>query len=100
MNSLKYCIETPTMVYKVQPKLFEKFKMAHRGSVLATVVGIALAVIFIAFLIPVALNQFYAVDTTNWTDASVVSMWGLIPLFVIIGIVVTVIGYAIKEYVL
>lgn len=80
---------------------FAEHQRTYRNSgMLKTIVGLVIGVIFISFLVPVAFNTFYATDTDNWTDASVVSLWGLIPIFVIIGLVVLVIGYAIKEYVL
>lgn len=36
-------------------------------------------------LIPVALSMFYGANTTGW-DADVLTVWGLIPIFVVLGL--------------
>jgi hypothetical protein len=36
-------------------------------------------------LIPVALSMFYSANTTGW-DADVLTVWGLIPIFVVLGL--------------
>lgn len=36
-------------------------------------------------LIPVALSLFYDANTTGW-DADVITIWGLIPIFVVLGL--------------
>lgn len=63
--------------------MFKKFLADRAGE--KSVVGIAVTIILIAALVPVALNQFFGADTTTW-DASSVALWALIPIFVIIAL--------------
>ena len=44
--------------------------------------GIALAVIFIAALVPVALDLFFSANTTGW-DAGSIALWAIIPIAII-----------------
>lgn len=55
--------------------------------VLGVVVGLAVGLIVVAYLLPVAMDEFFAVDTTSW-DTEVADLWPLIPLFVILGLVI------------
>lgn len=62
--------------------------------VLGVVVGLAVGIIVVAYLVPVALDQFFAVDTSAWDD-EVADLWPLIPLFVILGLVIAFIVRAV-----
>ena len=48
--------------------------------------GVVLLIYVIAALVPAALNQIFGANTTGW-DAGTVALWGLIPLFVVIGLI-------------
>ena len=74
--------------------------MSESGSsITRRVVGYVIALIVIAFLLPVGIGQFY---NANWTsisgiDASVANMINIIiPVMIVLGIILAVIGTAIK----
>lgn len=50
------------------------------------VIGIAVAALVVAIIIPVAFSQFFATVTTSW-DAQTILIWGIIPVIVILAIV-------------
>ena len=66
------------------------------GGLMNLVIGIAVSIIAIAFLIPVAINQFVAANTTGW-EGGWVSMWNLIPVMVFFGLVIAVITFAYRR---
>lgn len=69
---------TPSMATQIKNRIMD---------VLGVVVGLAVGIIVVAYLVPVALDQFFSVDTTSW-DSEVADLWPLIPLFVILGLVI------------
>jgi hypothetical protein len=59
----------------------------QRGvSMTSYVIGIAVAALVVAIIIPVAFSQFFATVTTSW-DAQTILIWGIIPVIVILAIV-------------
>jgi len=76
--------------------------MSEGGSnkIISLVVGLVVALIVIAFLLPVGISNFY---NANWTtitgiDASVANMIvTIIPIMVILGIVLAIIAAAVKN---
>lgn len=60
---------------------------AQRGvSMTGFVIGIAVAALVVAIIIPVAFGQFFATSTASW-DAQTILIWGIIPVVVILAIV-------------
>jgi len=60
---------------------------AQRGAAMSGfVVGIAVAALIVAILIPIAFGQFFSVVTTSW-DAQTVLLWGIVPLVIILALV-------------
>lgn len=59
------------------------------------IVEIVVALIVIALILPVAINQFATVDTTGW-DTTVVNLWKNIQVFVMVGIVVYILYSVVK----
>ena len=57
----------------------------------STIISLAIALIIMAIMIPIALSEFFLADTTGW-GASAVRLWEIIPIFVIITIVMSVIS--------
>ena len=49
------------------------------------IVDLAVGIFIMALLIPFAMTQFVAVDTTNWS-ASAKLIWDNIPVFALLGI--------------
>ena len=60
------------------------------------IVGVAVAVLITSFIIPTAFTQFYSANTTGW-GTSVVSLWGLIPLMVILALVLGFVAMGIRK---
>lgn len=58
---------------------------------LDTIINVLLAFVLAISLIPVGLEMFYATGTTNWTDASVVALWGILAIVFIIVFVVLIV---------
>ena len=62
-------------------------EMPQRGSAMSGfVVGIAVAALIVAILIPIAFSQFFAVVTTSW-DPQTILLWGIVPLVIILALV-------------
>lgn len=57
----------------------------------STIISLAIALIIMAIMIPIALSEFFLANTTGW-GASTLRLWEIIPIFVIITIVMSVIG--------
>ena len=66
------------------------------SSLMNLVITLAIGIILIAFLIPVAINQFVDANTTTW-NAEWISLWNVIPIFVFLGIVIAIIFLAVKR---
>ena len=62
--------------------------------IVGVVLAIVIALVLVANLVPNAISTFYSASTSGWNTGAA-SMWALIPLFVIIGLVV----YFIKGFV-
>lgn len=56
------------------------------ASMTSYVIGIAVAALVVAIIVPIAFGQFFSTDTGSW-DAQTILIWGIIPLVVILAIV-------------
>lgn len=65
--------------------------MINKGVNLA--VGILVVGLLTAYLLPIAINELVAVDTSSWGDAEA-ALFGLLPLFFVLGILLFIIGKA------
>ncbi|MBT9146145.1 MAG: hypothetical protein DDT42_02027 [candidate division WS2 bacterium] len=63
------------------------------SKMITMLVTILVGMILISHLMPVGLDEFYRVNTTRWA-AGVTSLWSLIALFVIIGLLLAVLRFA------
>lgn len=54
---------------------------------LGTIIGLAVALLVLAVLAPVAFDAWVAVNTTNW-DGPVATLWDMIPLFALLAIAI------------
>jgi uncharacterized membrane protein len=61
-------------------------------SMLDKIIGIAIAVVIVVAMLPSAFEQFFAVDTSNWS-AVAQTLWALIPVFAIIALALMFLGY-------
>lgn len=56
------------------------------ASMTSYVIGISVACLVVAIILPIAFGQFFSTVTTSW-DAQTILIWGIIPLVVILAIV-------------
>jgi len=59
------------------------------------IVEIVIALIVISLILPVALNQFASVSTTQW-DPTVATLWKNIQVFAMVGLVIYVLYSIVK----
>ncbi len=60
------------------------------------IISLALGIIVLATVLPVAFDTFYTANTTAW-ETSVTSLWALVPLFAIIGVIVALVAVAVGK---
>ncbi len=64
-------------------------------------VGIAVALLIgglmAALLLPVAISEINSVDTSAW-DSGTVALWDILPLMLVLGIFLTIVGWAVASY--
>lgn len=60
------------------------------------VVGLTVAAIVAAFLIPVAIDQLVNVSTTNWSSGAA-SLWEILDLVVVLSVFLFMIGLALNQ---
>jgi uncharacterized membrane protein len=61
-------------------------------SMMEKIIGLSIAVVVAVAMLPSALEQFFAVDTANWSGVAQM-MWALIPVFAIIALALMFLGY-------
>lgn len=59
------------------------------------VMGLLVAGILIAYLLPVSIDAINGVDTSAW-DSDTADLWGLFPLFLVLVPLIAIIGYTMK----
>ena len=64
-------------------------------AIIDKVIGIVIAAVIIAALIPTAMTALIGTNTTTWS-ASSVALWGVMPILIIVGCVVAIVSYAMK----
>lgn len=60
--------------------------------VVALVVGGLMA----AFLLPIAIDEIEAVDTTSW-DGGAAALWGILPVMIVLAVFLFFVGVALKR---
>lgn len=61
------------------------------------ILGLLVAGLLIAFLLPVAISELVGVDTTAWGSAEA-GLFELIPLFLVLVPIIALIVYAMRTY--
>lgn len=64
-------------------------QMAKRA--IAVVVGLTVGGLVAAFLVPIALDQIVAVDTSNYSDGAA-AMWGIMDIIITLAVLLFFIG--------
>ena len=62
------------------------------GSIVGLIIGIALAAIVVSAIVPTALTNLQAANTTTW-DAGSIAVWGLLSIVVILAILMAFFKY-------
>ena len=73
--------------------LARKWGESGRGFNVMTVL---IFVVIAAAVIPVAITQITGADTSGWPSAAV-TLWDLLPTFIVIGVVLAVVGFAVAK---
>ena len=85
------------MLELIREKVREIWNGKSEGyALLSLIITIAASMIIMAFLIPIAMEQFLAANTTGW-DTPVQTIWNAIPMLCFVGIIIAVIYIAIKR---
>lgn len=69
--------------------------MKFGKAMVGIIMGLLIAGLLIAFLLPVAVDAIIDVDTTTWGDAEE-GLWELVPLFLVLIPVIALIAYVMK----
>lgn len=56
-------------------------------------VGVLVVGLLTSYLLPVAIDEIVAVDTSSWGSAET-SLWDLLPIFFVLAIVLFIVGWA------
>ena len=67
-------------------KVYEMFESAKAELAPTAIIGLMIALIFLAYLMPVGLDALATVNTSAWTTAEG-TLFGLVGLFAVIGVV-------------
>jgi hypothetical protein len=70
-------------------------QMVSKG--VAVIIGLLVAGVLAANLLPTAIDEIISVDTSSW-DSGTVAMWDLLPLLFILVILLVVIGWALDVF--
>lgn len=60
------------------------------------VVGLVVAGLMAAFLLPIAIQEITNVSTTNWTDGAA-SLWNVLPIMIVLAIFLFFVGLALRN---
>ena len=69
----------------------------RKGTIqVSTLIALAIGIIVMAILMPVAFDQFYAASTSNWTidgqeDTKVTNLWYLLPFFIVLALLIAIV---------
>lgn len=61
------------------------------------VVGLVVAGLMAAFLLPVAINEIVSVNTSNWNSSGAASLWNILPVMVVLAIFLFFVGLALND---
>ncbi len=70
-------------------------QMVSKG--VAVIIGLLVAGVLAANLLPTAIDEIVSVDTSSW-DSGTVAMWDLLPLLFVLVILLVVIGWALDVF--
>lgn len=72
--------------------LVYKATLLRYGEPTSQVKSIAIFLLIASFILPIAINQFIAVNTDAW-DTNIVTVWDNLPILCIVALLIGVLGY-------
>lgn len=69
----------------------EKGQMRAGRVAISLIISLVVAGLVAAFLLPVAIDEIVAVDTTNWSSGAQ-SLWGILDLIIVLGVFLFMLG--------
>lgn len=74
----------------------KEFVQDKKGaSLLNLIITVAIALIVMAVLVPVAINEFVSANTTGW-NSTWVTVWNIMPIFAFLAFLLAIIALAMK----
>ena len=70
-------------------------KMIEQG--VGIVVALLVGGLMAALLLPVAISEINSADTSSWSGGTV-ALWDILPLILVLGFFLTVVGWAVSVY--
>ena len=82
-------------------KVTDTLPVGNRGQIAAdravsVVVAVLVASLLTAFLVPIAVNEMFSVDTSGWGEAAG-TMWELLPLMAVLAVFLFFVQVAIRR---
>jgi uncharacterized membrane protein YgaE (UPF0421/DUF939 family) len=71
-------------------------QMGGAGDAVDVIVGLVVAGLMAAYLLPMAITEIVAVDTSTWTDGAS-SLWEVLPVMVVLAIFLLFVGLALNQ---
>lgn len=71
-------------------------QMGGADSATNLVVGLVVAGLMAAFLLPIAIEEITNVSTTNWSDGAA-SLWSVLPIMIVLAIFLFFVGLALNS---
>ena len=86
--------------FLAKPFMDESGEM-NAGSIVGVVIALAIGIIVVASIMPTAMDQLYAANTSDWTvdgaeDTKTTALWELLPMFAVLSILLVIIAVALK----
>ena len=82
-------------------KVIDTLSVGNRGQVAAdravsVIVAVLVASLLTAFLVPIAVDEMFAVDTSGWGEAAG-TMWELLPMMAVLAVFLFFVQVAIRR---
>ena len=74
----------------------KRAQMGGAGDAVDVIVGLVVAGLMAAYLLPMAITEIVSVDTSTWTDGAS-SLWEVLPVMVVLAIFLLFVGLALNQ---
>ena len=84
-------------MWKLQNRIINWLNNHRGGSSLTNlVITISVALIVMAFVVPIAMQQFIGANTTGWSSSET-AIWGALPVFAFLAFLIAIIYMAFRR---